>query len=206
VSYRLAARELLRDTLLDAALDLLRERAWSEITMADVAAVAGISRQTLYSAFGSRAEFAQAAVAREGGRFIAAAQETIAAHRDDPADALSRAFAEFLTAAAANPLVQAIVAPDGDGTLLPLITTQAGPLVEGVGAHLTQTLVTTWPQFTRREARPLADCIVRLAISHAALPLHAPRRAASWVTALLAPYLEQALSADPSRRPSRSAA
>jgi AcrR family transcriptional regulator len=204
VSYRLAARELLRDTLLDAALELLRERAWSEITMADVAAAAGISRQTLYSEFGSRGEFAQAAVAREGGRFIA--QETIAAHRDDPADALSRAFAEFLTAAAANPLVQAIVAPDGDGTLLPLITTQAGPLVEGVSAHLTQTLVTTWPQFTRREARPLADCIVRLAISHAALPLHAPRRTASWVTALLAPYLEQALSAGPARRSSRSAA
>jgi AcrR family transcriptional regulator len=195
VNYRAAARELLRNTLLDAALELLRDRPWSEITMAEIAASADVSRQTLYSEFGSRAEFAQAAIAREGGRFLAAAQRTIAAHREDPAVALSRAFAEFLTAAASNPLVQAVVAPDGDGTLLPLVTTQGGPLVEGVSAHLTEMLVTSWPQFTRREARPLAECLVRLAISHAALPLHAPRRTASWVTALLAPYLEQALGA-----------
>jgi AcrR family transcriptional regulator len=195
MSYRAAARELLRDTLLDAAIEQLRDRAWSEITMADVATSAGISRQTLYSEFGSRAEFAQAAIAREGRRFLAAAQETIAAHQDDPAAALSRAFGDFLAAARSNPLVQAIVAPDADGALLPLVTTHGGPLVEGVSSHLTQMLVTTWPQFTTREARPLAECLVRLAISHAALPLHAPRRTASWVTALLAPYLEQALAA-----------
>jgi len=154
------------------------------------------------SEFGSRAEFARAAVEREGGRFLAAAQETIVAHHDDPAEALSRAFAEFLTAAAENPLVQAIVAPDGDGMLLALVTTQGGPLVEGVGACLTELLVATWPQFPRRAARPLAECLVRLAISHAALPLHAPRRTASAVTGLLAPYLEQAFSAGPARRPS----
>lgn len=154
------------------------------------------------SEFGSRAEFARAAVEREGGRFLAAAQETIVAHHDDPVEALSRAFAEFLTAAAENPLVQAIVAPDGDGMLLALVTTQGGPLVEGVGACLTELLVATWPQFPRRAARPLAECLVRLAISHAALPLHAPRRTASAVTGLLAPYLEQAFSAGPARRPS----
>ncbi len=199
MNYRAAARELLRDALLDAALELLRDRAWSDITMAEIAAAADVSRQTLYSEFGSRAEFAQAAIAREGGRFLADAQRTIAAHRDDPADALSRAFGEFLATASSNPLVQAIVAPDGDGTLLPLVTTQGGPLVEGVSAHLTEMLVTSWPQFTRREARPLAECLVRLAISNAALPLHAPRRTASWVTALLAPYLEQALGADRER-------
>ena len=197
MSYRLAARDLLRNTLLDAALELLRDRPWSDITMADVAASAGISRQTLYSEFGSRAQFAQAAVAREGERFLAAAQETIEAHRDDPVEALSRAFAEFLAAAAANPLVQAIVAPDGDGALLPLVTTRGGPLVEGVGAHLTGMLVATWPQFGRRDARALADCLVRLAISHAALPLQAPRRTAALVTRLLAPYLERAFAGAP---------
>lgn len=195
MSYRLAARDLLRNTLLDAALELLRERAWSDITMADVAASAGISRQTLYSEFGSRAGLAQAAVAREGARFLATAQERIAAHRADPVDALTQAFGGFLADAAQNPLVQAIVAPDGDGALLPLVTTQGGPLVEGVGARLTDMLVATWPQVSRRRARPLAECLVRLAISHAALPLHTPRRSAASVAALLAPYLEQALAA-----------
>lgn len=196
MSYRLAARDLLRSTLLDGALDLLRERAWNEITMADVAAAAGISRQTLYSEFGTRAEFAQAAVAREGERFLAAAQATIETHRDDPVEALSRAFEGFLADAAANPLVQAIVSPDGDNSLLPFVTTRGAPLVEGVGAHLTEMLVATWPQFSPRDARALADCLVRLAISHAALPLHSPQHAAALVTGPLAPYLEQAFAAD----------
>ena len=195
MSYRLAARDLLRNTLLDAALELLRERAWSDITMADVAASAGISRQTLYSEFGSRAGLAQAAVAREGARFLAAAQERIAAHRDDPLEALTRAFGGFLDDAAQNPLVQAIVAPDGDRSLLPLVTTQGGPLVEGVGARLTEMLVATWPQVSRRQVRPLAECLVRLAISHAALPLHTARRSATAVAGLLAPFLERALDA-----------
>lgn len=50
--YAVAARELLRDTLLDAARDLLGERDWSEVTMADIATAAGVSRQTLYSELG----------------------------------------------------------------------------------------------------------------------------------------------------------
>ena len=47
-TYAEAARTLLRDTLLDAAGDLMRERGWAEVTMADVAAAAGVSRQTLF--------------------------------------------------------------------------------------------------------------------------------------------------------------
>ena len=48
----------------------LEQRAWSEITMADIAAAAGVSRQTLYKEFGSRDEFAQAFVIHEGERFL----------------------------------------------------------------------------------------------------------------------------------------
>ena len=52
--YAVAARALLRDTLLDAARRELEQRAWSEVTMADIALAAGVSRQTLYKEFGSR--------------------------------------------------------------------------------------------------------------------------------------------------------
>ena len=55
----MAARELLRSTLLDAARAELASRRWTEITMADIARAAGVSRQTLYKEFGSREEFAQ---------------------------------------------------------------------------------------------------------------------------------------------------
>ena len=68
--YPQAARRLLRETLFGAARDELQQRAWSEITMSDVAGAAGVSRQTLYKEFGSRDEFAQAFVIHEGERFL----------------------------------------------------------------------------------------------------------------------------------------
>jgi AcrR family transcriptional regulator len=51
-SYRGAVRQLLRDRLLDAGRDQLAERTWSEVTMAGIAAAAGVSRQTLYTSSG----------------------------------------------------------------------------------------------------------------------------------------------------------
>ena len=67
--YAVAARELLRETVLDATDALLRERPWAEVTLAEVAKEAGISRQTIYNEFGSRTALAQAYVLREGDRF-----------------------------------------------------------------------------------------------------------------------------------------
>ena len=61
----MAARELLRNTLLDAACRELEAQQWADITMADIAVAAGVSRQTLYKEFGSREEFAQVLVLRE---------------------------------------------------------------------------------------------------------------------------------------------
>ena len=83
--YAVAARELLRDTLFDAARDELQQRAWAEITMADVATRRpGSRRQTLYKEFGTRDEFAQAFVMREGERFLDAVEQAVREHLDDP--------------------------------------------------------------------------------------------------------------------------
>ena len=68
--YPEAARELLRQTLFGAARDQLEQSAWSEITMSDIAAAAGVSRQTLYKEFGNRNEFGLAFVIHEGERFL----------------------------------------------------------------------------------------------------------------------------------------
>ena len=50
-SYRGAVRQLLRDRLLDAGRDQFGERTWAQVTMAEIATVAGVSRQTLYNEF-----------------------------------------------------------------------------------------------------------------------------------------------------------
>jgi AcrR family transcriptional regulator len=190
IPYSLAARELLRNTLLDAACDELLERRWVDITMADIARAAGVSRQTLYKEFGSRDEFSQALVMRETERFLNAVQDAVSEHREAPATAVSAAFDVFLTAAAENPLVRTIVAGDGSEGLLVLFTTHGQPLVEAATTRLKDMIVATWPLVRRADAELLSECLVRLAISYAALPKGPTSMEADSVAKLLGPYIE----------------
>jgi AcrR family transcriptional regulator len=189
--YPLAARELLRNTLLDSACEELQGRRWADITMADIALAAGVSRQTLYKEFGSREEFAQVLVLREADRFLAAVQEAVHGHLADPAGALSAAFDVFLGAAAENALVRTIIEGDGAEELLALFTTHGKPLVDSAAERLTAVMLDGWPQLQRGDAKLLSECLVRLAISYAALPQGPASMTASSVARLLGPYIER---------------
>ncbi len=189
--YAVAARELLRDTLLDAARDLLQERDWSDITMADIAAAAGVSRQTLYSEFGARASFAQAIFLREADRFLADVEEAVNAHLDDPVAALAAAFDVFLTGAADNPLIRSVVSGEGNESLLPYVTTQGQPVVAQAADRLAAVIGAGWPGVDKEAIDLLAECVVRLAISYAALPKGPAGMTAASVASLLGPYLER---------------
>ena len=189
--YAVAARELLRDTLFDGARRELEHRGWNEVTMADVAAAAGVSRQTLYNEFGSRDEFAQAFVLREAVRFVGEIEGALDTHIDDPQAALTAAFGLFLTAAAEDPLIRAAIA--GQGELLPFITTQGQPLVQGAAERLCEAILARWPQASHHDAALLAECLVRLAISYATLPVGSAGMTASSIAELLGPYIERAL-------------
>ena len=194
--YAVAARELLRDTLFDGARRELEHRGWNEVTMADVAAAAGVSRQTLYNEFGSRDEFAQAFVLREAVRFVRQIEGALDAHRDDPQAALSAAFGLFLTAAAEDPLIRAAIG--GQAEMLPFVTTQGQPLVHGATERLCEAILARWPQASEHDAALLAECLVRLAISYATLPEGSSGGSSAGMTAssiadLLGPYIERAL-------------
>ena len=192
--YAEAARELLRETLLDAARDELQRRGWAQITMGDIAAAAGVSRQTLYKEFGSRDEFAQAFVMREVARFLAAVEGAVGEHLDDPATALSAAFDVFLTATAEDPLVRTLLTGDEAHSLLALLTTQGEPVVAGATERLSAIILAGWPAVDPADARLLAECLVRLAISYAALPAGPTGMTAASVTMLLGPYIERVLA------------
>ncbi|MCW2955077.1 MAG: transcriptional regulator, TetR family [Conexibacter sp.] len=191
--YPVAARRLLRDTLLDAMRDALAERSWAEVTMADVARDAGVSRQTLYKEFGTRDEFGQAFVVREGTRFLDAVEQAVRAHLDDPHTALGAAFDVFLTAAAEDPLVRMVLRDDGTGGLLPLVTTQSQPLVAAAAERLAAVMHDGWPQAARADVELLAESLVRLAISYAMLPKGPANMTAASVVTLLGPYLDRVL-------------
>lgn len=194
-SYRGAVRQLLRDRLLDAGRDLLRDRTWAQVTMAEIAAAAGVSRQTLYNEFGTRDEFGQALLIREGSRLLDAVEQTIAAHADDPLAALTSGLECFLTIATTDPFVRLLLGDDGTGGLLPLVTTQSRPVLDWASARVAATIRSHWPQATSVDLEALADTLVRLAISHVTAPRDPPARTAEAITGLLAPSIERMLAA-----------
>jgi AcrR family transcriptional regulator len=191
--YSELARGLLRDRVLEAVGELLADRPWPKVSMAAVADHVGVSRQTLYNTFGSRQELAQAYVEREADRFLAGVDGAVREHAADPQDALAAALAIFLGAAGRHPLVRAITAAEGGEELLPLVTTRGGPLIEHVTEHLTALMVETWPRLPRSDAGPIADALVRLAISYAALPAGDPIATAHTIARLLSPSVEELL-------------
>lgn len=194
-SYRGAVRQLLRDRLLDAGRDQLGERTWAQVTMAEIATAAGVSRQTLYNEFGTRDEFAQALVIREGSRFLDAVEEAIDENAADPRAALTAALERFLTIARDDPFVRLLLGDDGTGGLLPLVTTHSLPVVDWASGRLVQAIDAHWPGVGERDLQDLADTLVRLAISHVAAPRQAPAPTASSITRLLAPSIERMLAA-----------
>ncbi len=191
--YPQAARELLRETLFGAARDELERRAWSEITMSDIAAAAGVSRQTLYKEFGNRNEFGLAFVIQEGERFLDAVDAAVKRHLDDPRAAVGAALELFLRTAGEDPLIRILLSDDGTGGMLPFVTTQGTPVVQWATARLGATIEEGWPQAPKADVHLLSESLVRLAISYITNPTESPETTAAAVADLLGPFIDRAL-------------
>ncbi|MBJ7003307.1 TetR/AcrR family transcriptional regulator [Streptomyces griseofuscus] len=67
-----------RESLLDAAGAALARRPWSAVRMVEVAAAAGVSRQTLYNEFGGKDGLARALVRRAADGYLAGVERALA--------------------------------------------------------------------------------------------------------------------------------
>jgi AcrR family transcriptional regulator len=185
-----ASRARLRESVLDAVGELLADDAWPHVTMSDVAAASGVSRQTLYNAFGGRDELAQAYLLRESERFLAAIDDAIAANAADPREALRAAAELFLSLVAGHPMIRAVTSGRNDG-LVALATTRGEPLLTTMSARLADRIERTWPEVSPGDALLLAENLVRLAISYAVLPSDTPGRTAEQLTHVLGPFVDK---------------
>lgn len=185
-------RSLLRDRVLDSVGELLVEDAWRDVTMAEIAERAGVSRQTLYNAFGSREELAQAYLMREAGYFLAEIEVAVASNVADPRQALGAAAELFLSLVSSHPMIRAISSREGD-ELVAMATTRGGALVETMTGRLAGLILATWPDVEREGARLLAETLVRLAISQAVLPSGPPERTAAEISRILGPFIDELL-------------
>jgi AcrR family transcriptional regulator len=191
--YQEAARELLRKTVFDAARDQLGRRPWSEITMADIASGAGVSRQTLYNEFGNRNEFGFAFVIHEAERFMDDVEGAVLEHRDEPRAAVLAALEHFLRTAGDDPLIRILLSDDGTGGMLPFVTTQGLPVVQWATARLTAVIEEGWPEAAGDDVKTLAESLVRLAISYVTTPGESAEDTARAVAELLGPFIDKAL-------------
>lgn len=165
---RQTVRSLLRERLLDTAFDLVAADGFDRLRMTEVAAVAGVSRQTVYNEFGSKDGLGEALFGRELELFLVGVRQQLDDHRSDPREATEAAALFALRLGLRNPLVKAMLTAgrDGDGGLLAHLTTRAKPAFETASGVLNDYVATELPA-VEAELRELAvDAAVRLTVSH----------------------------------------
>ncbi len=191
VPYAEASRALLRDSVLDAMRDLLLDRDWSAITLADVAHAAGISRQTIYNEFGSRQGLAQGYALRLADRLVDLVDDALPANIGDVYAAFLQGFRSFFTESAADPLVLSLLTGVAKPDLLQLITTDSAPIINHCSQRLTASFTHSWIKTSEEDAGILARAIVRLALSYVSMPPEADHDVAADLARLMTPAAER---------------
>lgn len=183
-----------REALLDAAYDVVVAGTWETTRMLDVAATAGVSRQTLYNEFGSKDALAEALAMREAARFIEGNETFLSSTPfDRPVDAVAAVTASTLHQAADNPLLKATLTNDAGG-LLPFLTTRGEPVVVAARASMERYFTEHWPHLPHADVVLAAEALTRLTISYLVLPSDAPDASAEVIAEQLAHVVDRLLA------------
>lgn len=201
--HRDPARRNPPDAIIDAARRLAIDRGWDAVRMGQVAAVAGVSRQTVYNEFASKAGLAEALAGREVERFVTEVRDHLFAHGADARAAAYAAVAHVLTEAAANPLLKAILtgARGGVDPLLPFLTTRADVILMAATSTIEDWARTHFAGIDLAELAFGADTIVRLVVSHITLPLAPAEQTARRLADLAVHFIARARAGPPDADP-----
>jgi AcrR family transcriptional regulator len=177
-----------RELLLDAAYEAALGGDWERVRMADVASLAGVSRQTLYYEFGSKDGLAHALAVREAERWSDGALGAIEGHDGTPVEAVTAATVWTLEEAARNPLLKAVLTDDAGG-LIPFLTTRSEQLQDVARSHMEQHFLAHWPDMDPERLHLVADTVVRLTFSHLLLPGGRPEQVAHDIAVIVSALL-----------------
>jgi AcrR family transcriptional regulator len=172
-----------RDRLLAAAARFTAEHGWAALTMAKLADLGGVSRQTVYNEIGGKPQLAEAMVMRELALFLDVVDTSF---RDNPEDLVAaiRAAAErVLEMAGTDPLLHAVISSSqgADSELLPLLTTNSGALLVAAGQMIREHVEGYALDLPEDRVDILIDMVVRLVLSHVMQPAGSPRETADTV-------------------------
>ncbi|MBK1785388.1 TetR/AcrR family transcriptional regulator [Prauserella cavernicola] len=180
--YTERTKASLREQLLDAATDLLPERGYARLRMADVAAEVGVSRQTVYNEFGGKAALVQAVALRTMAEFVDGVQQRLCS-ADDLLTGIREATTFTIEHARHNRLVAAALGTEQGEDLLPYLTTRGGPILRAANEVAESYLHERVPGLT--DAAFVADTMTRLTLSYLVLPSHSPHEAADGVATVI---------------------
>jgi AcrR family transcriptional regulator len=186
-------REHVRAAVLEAAHDLIADRGWERVRMGEVAEAVGISRGLLYKEFGDKAGLGEAVVLREAARFIEGIDGVLARHDADAARGLAASVDFVLEEAENSSLLRAVLIYNHDSSapatgILPLLTTSA-QLLELASNSLARWLTSHVPGLQDSEVADAAEALVRLTVSHLALPTMSREDTSSKITEVGLRYL-----------------
>lgn len=166
----------LRERLCDAATDLLTTDGWGHVTMARLADVVGVSRQTVYNEIGTKKDLAEAIVLRELDRFLAGVAKSFDENPTELVPAIRESARRVLTYAQDNALLHAVVSAThgADTELLPLLTTHSQHLLAGAKLVVADRVASYEVSLTPDELDACIDMVVRLVLSHVMQPSSDP--------------------------------
>lgn len=173
---------------LDIAADEVATHGWDGLQVQTIAARLGVSRQTLYNAFTNKHGLARALVLQLTERFLAGVDRALT-RSDDIYDQWRAAVLYTLETAAADPLLKSVITADGRDQLLPLLTTDAEPVISAAQDKLAAAVTAARPDVALEDARDAAETATRLAISHVVLPLHPSTHVADHIATLITRFL-----------------
>ncbi|MGP3970291.1 TetR/AcrR family transcriptional regulator [Streptomyces sp. 6N223] len=184
-----------RESLLEAARNAVERRPWPVVRMVEVAAAAGVSRQTLYNEFGDKAGLGIALVDRQVRRFLDGFSSGLTESLSDPPEitsdeALARAADWMLWAARRDRMVRATLTGCQSSELPPSAgqVGQPGQLVAELRDRALGVLARRDEEATDRgELAGRCETAIRLALSHlvapapgSAAPGHVPLPRTGW--------------------------
>jgi AcrR family transcriptional regulator len=180
-----------RVRLLDAAQGVIERTGWSSVTMAGIADVAGVSRQTVYNEFGTKHGLAEQLALRELARFLDVVRERMEAETT-LVDGIRAACEGALLMGETSLLVRTIVTSlpeEQDADFLKILTTESGEIVEAAVTVVKQSVVDLYPPvpLTDAELEVAVEVVVRLVLSAITRPSKPPHEAAddiAWIVGL----------------------
>ncbi|QOK23769.1 TetR family transcriptional regulator [Janibacter indicus] len=168
----------LRARILDATAGLTIGGGWAAVSMGKIASAVGVSRQTVHTEVGTKAELAEALVIREVEGFLA---EVIAGFDGAPdvPTAIESSITRVLRRAEDSALVRGVVtaAHGADTELLPLLTTRPEHLLELATATVQGLVAPFALPLPQARIDATIEVIVRVALSQVMHPTGTPEQA-----------------------------